>query len=147
MKAIATIIAVGVLMVLAVPASAQSSVELKANPYQELTEATLLNGLNCENCGVRSGAIFMLGDLKVSRAVIPLMGILKGASDDHAKISAALSLCRIGDARGVYAVKRAAKFDESPRVRLLCAWYYNELVQPGSFEFTPASGSETIASR
>jgi hypothetical protein len=148
MKAVTVIIAVlGMVVVMAVPASAQSSVELKANPYQELTEATLLNGLNCENCGVRAGAMFMVGDLKISRAVIPLMGILKGTADDKSKILAALSLCRIGDARGVYAVKRAAKFDESPRVRLLCGWYYNELVQPGSFEFGPAAGSESIAER
>ncbi len=149
MKAITVMIAVvGMLAVLVVPANAQSSVELKANPYEELTEATLLRGLNCENCGVQAGAVYMVGELKLSSAVIPLMGILKGVNDDRTKVFAALSLCQIGDARGVYAVKQAAKFDASPRVRLMCGWYYNELVKPGSFEFVPATtGTESIAVR
>ncbi len=136
-------------VLLAATASARPPVEPKAGHLQELTEKTLLNGLNCENCGVRASAAYMLGDLKIESAVIPLMSILKGAPDEKGRIIAALSLCKIGDARGLFAVKRAAAFDESEHVRLVCSWYYNEYVKPGTFKIgEPAPGvNEEIAER
>ena len=119
------------------------------SPMQELTEKTLLSSLDCENCGLRASATYMLGDLKIRNAVIPLMAILKGADDEQGRILAALSLCKIGDPRGLFAVKRAVTFDPSPRVRELCAWYYNQLVQPGTFDFgsEPPTPSEQITQR
>ncbi len=63
------------------------------------------------------------------------MQMLRNEEDESSRIIAALSLCRIGDPRGVYAVKGAAKFDDSEKVRTLCAWFYNQYVKPGSFEF------------
>lgn len=150
MKRYSVILAVVLLcVILAVPATARPPVEPKAIPYSELTEKTLLNGLNCENCGVRASAAFMVGDLKIKSAVIPLMRVLKDSENETARVIAALSLCRIGDARGVYAVKRAARFDSSERVRMVCGWYYNEFVSPGTFEFSPAEvvGSDQIVER
>ena len=139
MKRYSVVLAAVVLSLLvAVPATARPPAEPGKSPMRELTEKTLLNGLNCENCGVRTSAAFMLGDLKIKSAVIPLMSVLKDSENETARIIAALSLCRIGDARGVYAVKRAAHFDSSERVRLACGWYYNEFVQPGTFAFAPA---------
>ena len=95
----------------------------------------LMNGLASQNRGLKESAAFMLGEEKATRAVVPLMQMLRGGEEESSRIVAALSLCRIGDPRGVYAVKQAAKFDESERVRTLCAWFYNQYVQPGSFEF------------
>jgi len=77
----------------------------------------------------------MLGEQKVTRAVVPLMNMLHSDDEESSRIVAALSLCRIGEARGVYAVRQAAKFDKSERVQRVCAWFYNEYVQPGSFAF------------
>ena len=121
-------------VLLAATASARPPVEPKAGHLQELTEETLLNGLECENCGVQASAMYMLGDLKIEKAVIPLMSMLKSAPDEKSRIIAALSLCKIGDGRGTFAVKRAALYDSSDRVRLICSWYYNQYVQAGTFK-------------
>jgi hypothetical protein len=37
---------------------------------------------------------------------------------------AALALYKIGDARGLYAIKQAIRFDDSERVRNLCTKFY-----------------------
>ncbi len=105
-------------------------------PEQYLrAEQTLLNGLQESNLGVKEGSAFMLGQLKSSRAVIPLMKLLRDGEQETTRIVAALALCRIGDARGLYAVKRATQFDESERVSQRCAWFYNSYVKAGAFEF------------
>jgi hypothetical protein len=96
----------------------------------------LLIGLTSDNCGVEHDAACMLGDFKSSKAVIPLLKILHDDKDcDCCRVVAALALARIGDARGTYAVKQAVKFDQSRRVRNICAYYYNEYVKAGSFQF------------
>jgi HEAT repeat protein len=66
----------------------------------------------------------LLGELKVSEAVIPLMKILKDDMNEQARISAALALYKIGTPLSIYAVKRAIKFDESTRVSKLANYFY-----------------------
>lgn len=114
-------------------AVARPSADTQKNSYDELTVKSLLGGLDCGNCGVEVGAAFLLGDLKIQKAVIPLMSMLKTSENNQARIVAALSLCRIGDERGTFAVKRAALFDDDARVRATCAWFYNEYVKAGTF--------------
>ena len=53
------------------------------------------------------------------------MKILKNSVEEELRIGAALSLLKIGDARGIYAIKRAIQFDESKRVRDICSKFYN----------------------
>jgi len=101
-----------------------------------LTEELLRKLAMCEGC-TKEQAIYLLGESRCSKAVIPLMGMLR-TGEESTRIVAALALCRIGDARGTFAVKRAATFDDSPRVRRLCAWYYDRYVQPGAFAFIAA---------
>jgi hypothetical protein len=60
---------------------------------------------------------------------------------ESSRVVAALALTRIGDARGIYAVKQAAKFDPSERVQKLAAWYYNQYAVPGSFDFVAKQDS------
>jgi hypothetical protein len=98
-------------------------------------EENLLIGLQSDNEGLREGSAYMLGELQSSRAVIPLMALLRNGESESSRIVAALALTRIGDARGVYAVKRATKFDPSERVQQKCAFFVNEYAQPGAFEF------------
>ncbi len=62
---------------------------------------------------------------------------------ESSRVVAALALSRIGDARGIYAVKQAAKFDESQRVQKLAAWYYNQYAVPGTFEFVAQQDTTT----
>lgn len=97
-------------------------------------EQNLLIGLASDNLGLQESAAYLLGEMNSDRAVIPLMQMLR-SDRESARVVAALALCRIGDARGVYAVKRASTFDESAQVRQRCAWFYEQYVAPGSFAF------------
>ena len=105
----------------------------------------LLIGVNSDNQGLKESSANMLGELGSSYGVIPLMRILHESDQESSRIVAALALCKIGDARGLYAVKKAASFDPSDRVKRSCAWFYEQYVQPGSFRFVtvdqPASPS------
>jgi hypothetical protein len=107
----------------------------------DMAEVNLLIGLESDNMGLSESSAYMLGELKSGKAVIPLMNILRSGEHKSSRVVAALALCRIGDARGVYAVKQAAKFDDSEFVQQKCAWFYDQYVQPGSFDFI-ASGAE-----
>ena len=110
----------------------------RPSPDMELTEAKLLDDVRCDDCQKRDNAMFDLGELRSEKAVIPLMAVLHSDADETSRIVAALALCRIGDARGTFAVKRAAKFDNSEKVRTLSAWFYTTYVNEGSFQFEPA---------
>ena len=118
----------------AIPAIAQESV-LPPNANKALIEDNLFNGVASDNLGLQRSSVLMLGKIKSDRAVIPLMTVLHGTTDEHVRVAAAWALCKIGDARGVYAVKMAVRFDESAKVQASCAWYYENLVKQGMFTF------------
>lgn len=108
------------------------TVSAKENPVKQMTnkantELTLLRGLQTDNDGVKSGSAYMLGELKSDAAVIPLMAILHNDQNVRIRVAAALALVKIGDSRGLYAVKRAAEFDESEYVRTICKNFMNSL--------------------
>lgn len=102
----------------------KKDITLKIN--KEVVEANLLQGVESENFGLRTSSALMLGDIQSSKAVFPLMRMLKYEDDERARIAAALSLYKIGDPVGIYAVKQQARFDSSERVRKLCALFYQE---------------------
>jgi len=87
-------------------------------------EETLLAGIESSNKGLIVSSVQILGELNSDKAVIPLMKILHSNINDETKIAAALSLYKIGDARGIFAVKQAAKYDDSERVRKMCGNFY-----------------------
>ncbi len=92
---------------------------------RDLAIENLLIGLDSDNIGLTSSSAFYLGELNSTEAVIPLMKILRNAEQEELRISAALALFKIGDARGIYAVKRAIIFDKSERVSNMCEKFYN----------------------
>lgn len=104
----------------------------------------LLIGIQSENEGLRLSSAYYLGEYKCPNAVLPLMRILKDSDKESARIVAALALCRIGEARGVYAVKEAVHHDESEKVRVMCAWFYNEYYKPGTFAFIPKAAAAPV---
>lgn len=115
--------------------------------YEQAVQ-NLLIGLSSDNCGLRRSSAYVLGELRCDEAVIPLMSALKNHKDDCTRIVAALSLCKIGDARGVFAVKQEVRFNESDKVKQSCAWFYNQYVQGGSFEFvTPEKAAEILSAQ
>ena len=136
MKATMSILAAAALIIAATTAAAASdpSTALTAEQYAR-AELNLLIGIESDNQGVKESSVYLLGELQSSKAVIPLMKMLRSDDQESARIVAALALCRIGDARGVYAVKRATQFDGNERVAQRCAWFYNEYVRAGAFEF------------
>lgn len=108
----------------------------KANPAKKntinrnLVISNLINGINSDNQGLRMSSAYFLGEMKSDEAVIPLMKILKSDDNEESRIMAALSLIKIGDSRGVYAVKQAIKYDESERVNKLCLNFYRDYIFP-----------------
>ena len=125
----------------AVPAQAGEPTQKEMEARKCKAIPNLLVAVQSENRGLQESAAYLLGEFKCEEAVIPLMAILRGSEYESAREVAALALCRIGDARGVYAVKRAVTFDGSPRVRARCAWFYNQYVEGGTFAFLPSEGN------
>jgi hypothetical protein len=133
-------VALGIMLVL--PAGAGDKTKKKLLPPEkyEAAVANLLVGLQSDNAGLRKSSAHMLGVLEADEAVIPLMHMLRECSDSCGRLVAALALCRIGDARGVYAVKQAVRFDDCPKLRIAAAWFYNQYVKEGTFVFREIEG-------
>lgn len=91
----------------------------------ELIEKNLLVGINSDNFGLKTSAAYFLGENKSDKAVLPLLKMLHEEQSEEARILAALSLIKIGNSIGVYAVKRAGLFDESEKVRKMCNLFFN----------------------
>jgi HEAT repeat protein len=102
----------------------------------EIVVENYLIGLESENNGLMSSSAYFLGERKSDEAVIPLMKILKNSDEEELRIAAALALLKIGDERGIYAIKRAIKFDESKRVSDICSKFYNDYL---TRNFSPES--------
>ena len=92
---------------------------------KEACYKSLLSGISSDNKGLQSGCAFMLGEVSCDKGVIPLLRILHDDAKEEARILAALSLYKIGDSRGIFAIKQAIRFDDSQRVRRLCQIFYN----------------------
>ena len=104
----------------------------------------LVYNMNSDNKGVRESSAFMLGELGYDEGVIPLLAMLHNDPNESSRIVAALSLSKIGAARGKFAVKQAVKFDESERVRLVCAWFANQYTKPEPFEIIPLEEAQEM---
>jgi len=133
-KSTVLLLAVLALATFTVPVTAQESI---LPPYADkaLVEDNLFVGLKSDNSGLQRSCALMLGKIQSSRAVIPLLTALHNNPNESVRIAAAWALCNIGDARGVYAVKMAVKYDECCKVKTTCAWYFENIVQHGTFTF------------
>lgn len=116
-----TIIAIGTLVVSAKP---RTKVKITEN-----TVSSLIEGLNSANLGLKSSSAYMIGELQLSKAVIPLMRILHQDENEEIRIAAALALYKIGSPIAINAVKQSIKFDDSERVSKLCASFYCEYLR------------------
>ena len=90
----------------------------------QLAEQNLLVGLDSDNDGLKTSSAYSLGELNSSKAVIPLLKMLRNESKECNRIMAALALYKIGDARGINAIKQRIRFDDSERVRKMCSTLY-----------------------
>ncbi len=116
------------------PTASANNTPKKSDSYKQ-AELNYIHGVESDNAGLRVSATYFLGEMQSEAAVIPLLRVLKNCTDEECRIAAALALVKIGDARGVYAVKKAAEFDDSKRVRDLCWKFYMSTVKPGVVRF------------
>jgi HEAT repeat protein len=128
--------------ILACPAVAGIEEELAQPSTREAAVVRLVSQLTSNDKCSQQEAAFALGEARVREAVIPLMGMLHDG-EESCRIAAALALSRLGDPRGTFAVKRAARFDESARVRTLAAWFYEQYVEAGTYKFIADDGAGT----
>ena len=103
----------------------------------------LLAGIQSNNKGLCASCTYLIGELCCKKSVIPLLSLLHNAKCEEIRILAALSLIKIEDARGIYAVKRAAIYDDSERVRKLCNLFYKASIN-GKVSVETDSGNTTI---
>jgi HEAT repeat protein len=125
MKKHVVILAVSLLLLGTISIFAQETNSNGNLPLSQEAIDNYLVGMQSDNLGLRVSCAYFLGEYKASEAIIPLMKMLHSDKSDAARIVAALSLTKIGSDKSVFAVKQAARFDESERVRNLCAKFYN----------------------
>ena len=89
-------------------------------------EANYLSALSSSNESIRINSAYMLGEIKSKKAVIPLMDMFRQEKDDGAKLVAALSLLKIGDARGIFLVKRSIELKENNGVNIILQHLFND---------------------
>ena len=92
----------------------------KATSNSGESEVNYLVGVKSDNSGLRASSAYYLGEMKSEKAVIPLMEILRTDTSASTRIMAALSLYKIGDARGLHAIKQAIRFDSDEQVKKMC---------------------------
>ena len=83
-----------------------------------------LKGVESDNLGLKISSTYYLGERQSTKAVIPLLKVLKQDPSIEARITAALALFKIGDERGIFAIKRASEFDNNEQIRKMCAIFY-----------------------
>jgi len=102
----------------------QDSMKVMPRMSKKTVDKNYLQGVKSENDGLRISSAYYLGERQSSQAIIPLMNMLHTDKSPEARIMAALSLFKIGDARGIYAIKEAITFDKSEWVRNMCKVFY-----------------------
>ena len=92
------------------------------------SEENYISELKSNNETSIVNSAYMLGEIKSKNAVIPLMDIFRKEKDDGTRLVAALSLLKIGDARGVFLVKRSMELEENDGVTIILQHLYNDYI-------------------
>lgn len=107
------------------PSAEEEAISNKVLKYAEENLSTTLGRYNDDYKLSSVEVIYdlkrMYPDMSFKKAVIPMMRILRGHKDQNVRAMAAMLLQQIGDGRGTWAVKEAARFDDSKLVRHVCA--------------------------
>ena len=102
----------------------QDSIKVLPRINNKSVDKNYLEGMKTDNEGLKISSAYYLGERQSSKAVIPLMKMLHMDKSPSARIMAALSLFKIGDKRGIYALKEAITDDKSEWVRSMCKVFY-----------------------
>ncbi len=105
--------------------SSQNFGQAKKKELTKTDVSNLIICINSENEGIRRCGVYFAGYYKVDKTVISLMKILYEDDCEEIRMLAARSLCKIGDTRGLFAIKRAVKFNDRDKVKQLCFFLCN----------------------
>jgi hypothetical protein len=105
---------------------AQADKEISTPSKYEAIEANYLTGLNSDNQGLKVSSAYFLGNMKSNKAVIPLMKMFRNEKNNGAKLVAAWSLLKIGDARGVFLVKRESELGNCDGINCMLHQLYED---------------------
>ena len=114
-----------------------------------IAQTNPLAGAKSTNDEIRFTSVYNLGEIKSDDALFTLMKVLRGDPNESIRIVAALSLIKQGDARGVYFVKRSAKFNDMDKVGKFCKKFHNAYLVAeymAKHNIKNTTGSEYIAS-
>lgn len=128
MKNLTRLLVIAILLILSAQIYSQQIHDLSTNK-KVCCVKSLLQGLESDNAGLQAGCAYMLGEVCCSKSVVPLMNVLHNNPSEEMRILAALALYKIGDSRGLFAIKQEIKFDESERVRQMCEKFYKAHLQ------------------
>ena len=82
-----------------------------------LIEENLLAGIQSKNSGLQTSCAYFLGEMKSSKAMIPLLRLARTGATEEARIIAGLSLYKIHSKIGLYQLKGISERDDSELVR------------------------------
>jgi len=128
MKALAVLFFALIAVQAAQAQSAEFTVEKKSAIVDNLTV-----GIKSENTGLHTSASFVLSDLvndgylnaeDASKALIPLLKLLKYGETEEVRIAAALALYQLGDEIGIYQLRGVGKYDDNEKVAIVCKNLY-----------------------
>ena len=88
-------------------------------------ELNLVNGISSDNLGLKVSSANLAGEVKSKLSVIPLMKMFRIEKNNKARTAAALSLLKIGDARGIKVIEYASRFDDDSYVKSMCKMFYS----------------------
>ena len=128
MKRSTLLFAVSLFLIFSFPIFPQETAN-KSSEEMDACFKTLQQGLDSDNIGLQAGCAYMIGELNCQRSVITLLKMLHNSSSEELRILAALSLYKLGDSRGIYAIKQSIKYDESERVQRMCEIFYKAFIQ------------------
>ena len=90
-------------------------------------------GIKSENKGLHTSAALVIYDLingsyiesgDASKAMIPLLKLLKNGKTDEERIAAAVALYELGNPIGIYKLRGVAVFDDNEKVANVCKNLY-----------------------
>lgn len=126
-----------VLFLFQVTAVAGNAVIVKAQPRsfndfssfseeeKERIEENLLQGVNSSNLGLQTSSAYFLGELKSSKAIIPLLKLLRDGETEESRIIAAISLYKLDSGIGMYRLKWYSVHEENELLKRNFTRIYN----------------------
>jgi len=127
-------LSISILLLVSSLISAAEPSKIITQKFSDNTIKSLLVGLESTNLGLKTSSAYMIGELKIANAVIPLMRMLRNNESEEARIVAALALYKLGTPTSIFAIKQASRFDDSERVRKMCFRFYVAYVQENAIE-------------